>query len=217
MTQMQSESSLADLVDLLRRGLWWALVGGALAATVTYYLVQRVPPTYEARATLVASAQDPNQRDFGTTVVTAPAFDVATYRSAIVSRPVLADAYRQLYSLDNTAAVDVGASVLAGSVTVRTEDGRISSVVRIHARAGEPGRARDVANAVAAAAVRWDERRATQSLETIIDSLEAQIASLDLEINLVKDLCGELPRVVALAHSLELNDRFSHLDRRLYH
>jgi polysaccharide biosynthesis transport protein len=173
------EPNLNDVVDLVRRGLWLSLVAAALAAGATYFIVRETPPTYEARATLVASAQDPSQRDFGTTLVTAPALDVATYRSAITSRPVLSDAYRA-YSGETPTSLDV--ALLVASVTVRTDEARVSSVVRIHVRADDPQRARALANAVAAAAVRWDEQRATRSLETIIASLEAQIDAIDLEL-----------------------------------
>ena len=94
MEHHDNEPKLNELVALARRGLVLALLGAFVAAASTYFIVRETPPTYEARASLVTSAQDPNQRDFGTTLVTAPALDVATYRVAITSRPVIVDALR---------------------------------------------------------------------------------------------------------------------------
>ena len=176
------EPTLKDLIDLLRRGFWLAVLAALLAAGGTYVVIREVPPTYQATATLVASAQDPNQRDFGTTLVTAPALDVATYRSAITSRPVLTEAYRELHALGEETPTSVEVARSMGPITVRAEDARVSSILRVQAQANDPLRARDIANAVAAAAVRWDEQRATRSLETIIASLNAQLASIDLEL-----------------------------------
>jgi capsular polysaccharide biosynthesis protein len=134
---------------------------------------------YAATATVLASAQDPNQRDFGVTLVTAPALDIATYQAAIRSRQVLADALLGLTgSVPSRAEVDA----LGGSLTLRAEEARTSSILRVTVRDVDPTQASERANAVAAAAVRWDERRATRSLETIVASLQAQIASIDAEL-----------------------------------
>ena len=148
------EPTLRDLFDLIRRGFWLALIAAVLAAGATYFVVREVPPTYEATATLVVSAQDPNQRSFGATLVTAPVLDVATYRSAITSRPVLTDAYRVLQVVGGGSPSSAEVSDFMGHVTVRAEDARVSSILRVHARSDSPARARDIANAVAGAAVR---------------------------------------------------------------
>ena len=174
-----NEPTLRDLIALIRRGLLVAVLLAGATAGVTYYLTSNIPPSYEAVAMLLVSAQDPNQRDFGVTLVTAPPLDSATYLAAIRSRQVLADALRDARGTE-PGPLDVDA--LAGAVTVRAEDARTSSIIRVLVRSDDPGEARDLATAVAGAAVRWDEARATRSLETIIASLDAQIASIDAEI-----------------------------------
>ncbi len=173
---------LSDLVDLLRRGIWLALVAAILGAVAAHYLSRELPPTYQAQATLLAPSQDANQRDFGTTLVTAPALDVATYRSAIASRPILVDAIRALTVLSDIQPTNDDVEILRNALTVTAEEARVSSVVRISVRANDARRAASLANAVAGAAVRWDEARATRALETIMASLSAQIDSLELEI-----------------------------------
>ena len=174
-----NEPTLRDLIALIRRGLLVAIVLAAAAAAVTYYVSSGLPPSFEASATLLVSAQDPNQRDFGVTLVTAPPLDSATYAAAIRSRNVLADA---LENARAPAPSQLEVNALAARVTVRAEDARVSSTIRVTVRDDDAGEARDLANAVAAAAVRWDEARATRALETIIASLVAQIASVDQEI-----------------------------------
>ena len=179
-----NEPTLRDLIALLRRGLLLALAAALVAAVATFFLSRALTPTYEARATVVASAQDPNQRDFGITLVTAPTLDVATYQAAIRSRPVLIDALRAaMRTSPSPDAVDA----LGRALTLRAEDARTSSVLRIMVRGESPTVVRDQANAVAHAAVRWDEQRATRSLETIIESLQAQIASIDAELAAASD------------------------------
>ncbi len=174
--------SLAGLVEVFTRGLGWAFVGSVIAATATFFLAGALPPTFEGEAVLIVSAQDPDQRDFGTTLVTAPALDVATYRSAILSRSVLSDAYGELDGLSDAAPSPALLESLAEDLSVRAEDARVSSVIRVVARATTAERASEFANAVANAAMRWDEQRATRGLETIIRSLTAQIASIDAEL-----------------------------------
>ena len=117
----------------------------------------------------MSSAQDPNQRDFGTTLVTAPPLSTASYLVAIGSRPVLADA---LQTLEGRAPTVAEVDRLDEDLALRAEGTTSSALIRLQVRALEPARARDLANAVAEAAVRWDEQRATRSLENIIESLE---------------------------------------------
>ena len=174
-----NEPTLRDLIALLRRGLLIAFGAALIAGVATFFISRTLPPSYEARATLVASAQDPNQRDFGVTLVTAPTLDVATYQAAIRSRQVLAESLRVV---TGTTPSSIAVDELDGSLTVRAEDARTSSLLRVLVRDEDPHVARDLANAIAAAAVRWDEQRATRSLETIVASLQAQIASIDAEL-----------------------------------
>ena len=179
-----NEPTLRDLIGLMRRGFVLAFLVAALVAATTFFVSRALPPTYEARATLVVSAQDPNQRDFGVTLVTAPTLDVTTYQAAIRSRQVLAEALREVTgTTPSSAAVDD----LGEALTLRAEDARTSSVIRVLVRDEDPVSGSALANAVASAAVRWDGRRATRSLETIIDSLEAQIAAIDAELAAAAD------------------------------
>jgi capsular polysaccharide biosynthesis protein len=170
---------IRDVLRLMRRGLVLALVLGVLAGVAGFFVSRALPPLYEAEATLVVAALDPTQRDFGVTLVTAPALDVTTYIAAIRSRDVLVDALRSLDgaspSMEELEAVD-------RVLEVRAVDARVSSLVRISVRDRGASRASDLANAVAAAAVRWDAARATRALAVIVESLAAQIAAIEAEL-----------------------------------
>lgn len=190
--EYQQEPSFRDLVDLIRRGLILALVVAVAAASVTFFLSRRLEPTYQARATLLASQPDTDLRSFGVSLVMAPALDVSAYRAAAVSHPVLNDALRRL---GGAAGDDQALTELRKSVTVRAEDTRTSSLLHIEVRGESPERVERSANAVAASLLAWDTERATRNLQTVIDTLEMQIAALDAQM-------GEL--AAGAAESLEL-------------
>jgi hypothetical protein len=137
---------------------------------------------------VVTSSQDPNQRDFGTTLVTAPPLDAATYRAAVASRAVLADALRRGRTAPSPTVADRGRRTRQGAHRPLRGQQHVASLFRVLVRDDDPERARDLANAIAAAAVAWDEQRATRALETIVESLEAQIASIDAEIAAAGDV-----------------------------
>ena len=174
-----SEPTLRDLFRLLRRGFVLAVSAALVAGAATYLVNRAAAPTFEAQATIVSSSQDPNQRDFGTTLVTAPPLDANAYRVAITSRPVLAGV---LEELDGRAATAADVDRLERSLTVRADGTSTTSLFRLVVVDESPTRARDLANAIANAAIQWDAQRATRSLESIIDSLESQIASIDAEL-----------------------------------
>jgi len=173
------EPTLRDLIDLLRRGLLLAAAVGIVAAAATYFVERSATPVYEAQATLVAATQDPNRPGFGTTLVTAPLLDANAYGIAVASRAVLASA---LQALDGRTPEARDVDGLQGALSVRAEGTTTSPLLRLRVRNVAPDRARDVANAVAAAAIRWDEQRATLAIENIIESLTAQIGSIDAEL-----------------------------------
>jgi capsular exopolysaccharide synthesis family protein len=175
----RDDLTLRGLVDLLRRGFWVAVTAAALVGLLAYAASTLATPRYVAQSTIVTTSQDPNQRNFGTTLVTAPTLAVATYRGAIVSRTLLTSALLTLRGREPTASEILD---LQRALTVRSEDAQASAFLRITVEDDDPVEARDLANAIAEAAVRWDVERATRTLETIIESLTAQIASIDEEL-----------------------------------
>ena len=174
-----NEPTLRDLVDILQRGWWPALVAAAVLSVTTFFVSGARPNVYQAQATVVTTFQDPAQRAFGTTLVTAPALSTSTYRAAVLSRPVIERAFVELNGRAPSADEVLA---LQRAVTVRLEEAQASALLRVSTRAGDPVEAQRRADAVTSAVVAWDVERATRSLETSIESLTAQIASLDEEI-----------------------------------
>ena len=171
------ELSLRDLVDFVRRGLVWALLAAVVGGLVAYVLTSRIEPTYSAVATLVATHSDPSAPAFGNVLVTAPSLDAGTYRTAILSRAVIEPAIAILAA----DGVDTGGR-LGGQLSVTTSGSSAATFMRLEVRADNPERAARIANAVSRAAVEWDVRRATRSLETIILALQSQIDGIDVEL-----------------------------------
>jgi polysaccharide biosynthesis transport protein len=171
------ELTLRDLLDFVRRGLLWALVFAVVGATLGFALSRRVEPTYLSRATLVATHLDPSARTFGTVLLTAPPLDAGTYRTAILSRAVLGPA------IESLVEANVTQGGLGGQLSVTTEGTTATTIIRVEVRSPDAARSAAIANAVAAAAIKWDEGRATRTLETIIEALHAQIAGIDAELS----------------------------------
>lgn len=174
------EISLRDLFVLFRRGLPFALAVAVGAAALTYALSSRTTPDYQASATLLASRPNSTlQGSFGVSLVTAPVIDVTAYRAAATSTPVLYDALRYL-GFEEPSTADVRR--FESLVDVKVENAQQSSLIRISVHNADPAMAASSANAVAHALLDWDEQRATQSLQTVIDTLESQLRAIDEEI-----------------------------------
>lgn len=175
----ERQPSLQDALELVRGGLLPVVLAAVVVGGATYFVRAAQPTEYEAQATVVTTTQDPAQRAFGNTLVTAPALSTATYRAAALSHPVLERALEHLAGMPSS---DESVRLLQGSLSVRTEEAQASALLRIAARAYDAELAQKRANAVAEALVEWDAGRATRSLETIVESLVAQIDSIDAEI-----------------------------------
>ena len=171
---------MRDLFALIRRGLIFALAVAIGAAALTYFLSKRTTPEYDATATVLASRPNANlQGNFGVNLVTAPAIDVSAYQAAAKSHTVLVEALA-LLGVSSPSAQTV--TDFAKLITVRVETASQSSLLRITFRDADPRAAAAGANAVSQALLAWEEKRATQNLQVIVDTLESQIAALDLEI-----------------------------------
>ena len=172
--------SLRDLVGFVLRG---AVLAGVLAVVVggiTFVVGQRQDPVFRAEATLlvVRSASGFSQLDL--TTVTAPPIDLGAYQVAVTSDPVLTDALVAM-GVDSPTARDVRALRGATGSTVNTGV-RDSSLLRVDGRAPTPDLAVARANAVAAALVAWDRRRASETMSRVIATLEQQIEALSEQV-----------------------------------
>lgn len=176
--------SLRDVVGFLVRGSFVAVLLAVVAGSVTFLVSQRQPDVYRAESTLLLVQSAAGFTQLGLTPVTAPPIDASAYRVAAASDSVLSDALSRLgVAVPTTAEVRdlrerVGTQVSGSS--------RDSSLLVLEARAGTPDAAVAEANAVAAALVTWDRRRASESMSRVIATLEQQIEALVEQIRSVQ-------------------------------
>ena len=186
MTQSSNEVtiSLQGLVRFVLRGLVWAaLFGGVVGAAVYTYSIGQ-PAVFRAEATLLVARTTAGFAQFGLTPATAPPLDLSAYRAAASSDRVLADAAQHLAGGDGNLQL---IQALRGSTgTFVVGEGRESSLLGVAGQAGTPDVAVERANALAAALVEWDRRRATEGLTRVIATLEQQITALGEQIRAVQ-------------------------------
>jgi non-specific protein-tyrosine kinase len=205
--EYEQELNFRDLAALIQRGFLAAAFVALAAAVGTYYFTREQQPVYQATATLILSQQNSELRNFGVSLVTAPAIDVNAYRAAATGNPVLQEA---LLSLGQQDATPAQLGEFRKTLTVRAQDNRVSSLIHIDARGADPGAASSAANAVSNALLAWDAQRAQRNLQTITDTLEAQITALDAQLaELGDDPALELQRTsigsLRAQQSIQLN------------
>jgi non-specific protein-tyrosine kinase len=176
--QHNNTPSFQDLYRLFRRGLLLSIISALLAAGAVYVISQSREPRYQARATVMAAQVSPDLRAFGMSLVTASPLDANSYRVAATSSPVLAGALRELEGDTRQPTIQQ----LRNSVRVRTEIDRNSVLIHIDVTDPRPETAMQIANAVVNALLQWDTGRATQTLDTVVATLEEQIAALDVQL-----------------------------------
>lgn len=176
--------NLRDLFGFLLRGAFIAIIVAAASAAATYLLMERQPPTYRAEATLLVARSSPGLGQFGVNTVTAPPIELGAYRVVATSDQVLTDA---LTRMGEPAPSLADVRSLRGRVGTSVEAGvRDSSLLRVDARGGTAENAVARANAVSAALVAWDQRRARESVDRVIATLSQQIEGLGEQIRAIQ-------------------------------
>ena len=182
----EEQTDVGQLVKFLFRGLLLALPLAALVAAGVYLFSQRLGPTFEASAIILAT-KSTNTFSPNSASLSAPPLEAAAYSDIARTRPVLGDATSRL-GVRNLNVADFADTVV---VTVQGERDALSNLIDVQVEAGTARIAARRANAVAQALVDWDYRRASQNIGRGIETLEAQIASLDNSIESLR-LMGEV-------------------------
>jgi polysaccharide biosynthesis transport protein len=173
------EPSYGDLGAFLRRGLPLALVLALTAGVAAFFLSEARAPTYEARVTLLVAEPNPELRAVGGGVLTPSAVDAGVYAAAATTEGVAGAALARLGRSDVTRQE---IHSFLKRVEVRADETRVSSLLHVDVRAGDPHEAAEAANAVAASLIEWDSRRAARSVERVVETLEGQVRGLEEEI-----------------------------------
>jgi len=193
----EQEPSFRDLLNLIKQGLAITLALALLASAATYFLSQQIQPTYQAGSVIVAAQTNSNDNRFNVSLATATPLDASAYAAAAKSSPVTASA---LTALGETNITVETITALRNSLSVSTEDDRSSSLIRLTVKDDSAESAAAKANALAQALINWDKARATEDLETIIVTLESQLAALDAQIRVQQGM----PESEELAANLTL-------------
>ena len=176
------EETTLNLRDLLLFFVRGALIAGLLAVLAgvgAYVYTARQQPVYRAEATLLV-ARGAGGAQFGVVAVTAPPIDLGAYRVAGTSDSVLRDA---LVLLGEEAPTAEAVRRLRTRVAVSPDPGaRDSSLLRVDGRGASAAEAVGRANATAAALVAWDRRRASDSIDRVINTLTLQVEALSEQI-----------------------------------
>jgi capsular exopolysaccharide synthesis family protein len=183
--QQEITVDIGALFRFIVRGMVLALLVGGTAAFIALQMSRRQDPVFEAQATVLAAQTNPEFRQFGLSLVTAPPLDASAYQAAGTSDPVLADALRRM-GLENPTASDIRS--LGRKVSLTAESTQSSSLIYVRGRGETPGAAANRANAVANALVGWDRNRASEDMDRLVDTLEVQIESLSEQIRSLQTL-----------------------------
>lgn len=176
------ELTYRDVFDFLRRGLPFAVAAAIVAALVAHQITRDMPPTFEARSSLLAALPSQDLRSLLGPDLAARPLDGGVYRAAAKTEAVMLDALRRLAVEPSQAA----AEHLRQRTQVHLEDGGSMSLLHVDVVAHDPVVATDEANAVAAALRAWDERRARAAIDRAVSTLEEQVRSLDAQIALLE-------------------------------
>ena len=173
------EPSLKDVFFIIRRGLALALVVAALMAVAAYFISERLEPTFETSATLLATQADSGLTSLNIPETTAPPIDFDAYETIGESSSVRADAARLL-----------GSETGLENINVRVADLRISGFIYVDAEGSDPTAIASEANAVASALLTWDKSRARQGNNNYISTLEELIAGYNQQIEELEGTLG---------------------------
>lgn len=172
-----------DILRFIWRGLLNALIAGAAVALLVFVVSKALPPTYEARSSVIVATDNTGGQVFDVQVARAPTLNVSAYRKAALSSPNIQKAMQALgIEKINTKTIEK----FRRTIKIHVEDTKNSSIIDIIASAKNRKLAQDKANIVAQTMITWDKQRYADSLRDISTALEHQIAILDSQIEAMR-------------------------------
>jgi capsular exopolysaccharide synthesis family protein len=175
------EPTLASYLAVLRRRKWWviAVTVLGLVASLGFSLVQ--PKEYSASAQLLFQPGNAVVTANGSAEQITPT-DVLTELQLVTSAPVKATVARQLGSVPNVSAAEVGST----------------NIISVTATAAKPARAALIANAYATAFVTYQRSVTISSLAAANTQLSHQIASIAAQVKSLQSNPSSAAEVSAL-------------------
>lgn len=174
------EISISELFEIVRRYAGVVAVAMVAVAVPTWWLLEQRPDAFTSQARLLATQPDPAITQLSSSVATARPLDGTAYRSAALSRPLLAAASE---SLTQAGHPPFDLTDLDGQLTVTSSEARLSLQLTVAVQSSDPELAAVKANAIANALVRWDADRASASVGRVTEALGRQMADVDAQIS----------------------------------
>lgn len=172
-----------DILRFIWRGLLNALIAGAAIALLVYVVSSALPPTYEARSTILVASNSPNLSAFDVLSPQAPSIDVSAYRTAVLSA---SNVERIMQALGKTNITTKSIERFRKNIKIHLEAGENSSNIDLLAKGKSPQEAQATANLLAQSIVIYDKGRFSDSSQNLATSLEHQIALLDSQIEALR-------------------------------
>jgi uncharacterized protein involved in exopolysaccharide biosynthesis len=161
----RDEMSLVEYVRMLWRRRYWLIGGTVVGALVAIAVIFTTPKTYEATAVLIMA-----NSKLGEDAQQATALSVATVRELVTTRAAAAKVIAQT-GLDKAPYRMTPARLLQ---TVRVDEVRGTTVVRVSSRFVDPELATRVANGLASAAIDQLQRSNANEVTQTRDQIKAQ-------------------------------------------
>ena len=190
--QQNIRVSVPDLFRFLVRGLPWAVAGMLLFGAAATWLAQRREPTFETRATVLAT-QPEDDGSFELGALAPTALDVNAYRAVATSDPLLTEVLTGLGIEPTQREI----RALRGRITIQPEETRVSSLIHIDVQGHNADDIAELANRVAASLVEWDRRRALSTADRVVERLQAQVDAVERQIQSLRAQGGAAERIAA--------------------
>ncbi|MDW8425179.1 MAG: Wzz/FepE/Etk N-terminal domain-containing protein [Meiothermus sp.] len=176
----EPEIDLVRLGQLLRRHGWTLLIFAGSLGLFTLLISFLQTPVYQASSRLLATQSNAfSGSNLLGTVPSQTLLDAEAYREAALSGLVLGRTLQTAGLPSEPADLEQ----FNRNARVRTIEGQNSNVIILSVRSADPKRAAELANTWASSLMRWDDERVRGSFGSYRESLEAQLAVVNNQIN----------------------------------
>lgn len=180
-----------DILRFIWRGLLNALIAGAAVALLVYVISSALPPTYEARSTILIASDSSSFGSWDVIRAQAPKIDVSAYRTAVLSASNIEIVMQALIksNINTKWKTDINTKSIEKfrkAIKIHLEAGDNSSNIEIIAKGKSPQEAQAIANLMAQSLVIYDKERFAESSRNLATALEHQIALLDSQIEALR-------------------------------
>lgn len=209
------EVDLNKVLRILRRQWLPLLLLPILSGAATYGLLNQVPPTYQARTSLMAALPDSSNQALSGAVVTASQLPQGAVSEVVHSRAAVTDIISAVrasslpHEIKANIARDLSQELSSGQykrVSVRAKVDQLQrGVYDLTSQAESPEAARILANAAAQALMSWDTMRAKKGVKRARENIQLQVDSVTSRLNSLPPNSLERESLISARGQLLLN------------